>query len=240
MPSVALITGSARGLGRALAGAFAKAGYSIVLNYSKSEAQAQEAAHEIRNLGVEALTLKADVSSAAQVNKMFEDIKMRWGRVDVLVNNAGVVHNRTVAKMTDEEWKKVLNVVLDGAFYCSRAAIPLMREQKGGSIISIGSFVAQNGVRGAANYAAAKAGLATLAKTIAIEEGRNNIRANVVLPGFHVTDMNKDVWEKMGADITREHLLGKLPDVAEMANFVVNIARLTSVTGQVFAFESRL
>ncbi len=236
---VALITGSARGLGRAFAVAFAKAGYRIVINYSKSETQAQEAAHEIRNLGVEALTLKADVSSVEQVNKMFEDIKMRWGRVDVLVNNAGTTANRTIAKMSDAEWKNVLNVTLDGPFYCTRAVLPMMREQKEGVIINIGSYVAE-GVRGAANYAAAKAGVVALTKTTAIEEGRFNIRANVVLPGFHVTDMNREVYEKLGADIMKQHLLGRLSDESEMAEFVVAIAKQNSVTGQVFAYESRV
>jgi NAD(P)-dependent dehydrogenase (short-subunit alcohol dehydrogenase family) len=227
-------------LGRTLAIAFAKAGYSIALNYAKSETQAQEAAHEIRNLGVEVITLRADVSSPEQVNKMFDDVKLRWGRVDVLVNNAGITHNRTIAKMTDAEWREVMNVVLDGSFFCTRAALPMMREQKGGVIINIGSYVAADGVRGAANYAAAKAGLVALTKTTAIEEGRNNIRANVVMPGFHITDMNREVYEKLGADIMKQHLLGRLPDQIEMANFVVSIAKLSSVTGQVFAFESRV
>jgi NAD(P)-dependent dehydrogenase (short-subunit alcohol dehydrogenase family) len=159
--------------------------------------------------------------------------------VDVLVNNAGITANRTIAKMSDDEWKSVLNTTLDGPFFCTRAVLPLMREQKDGVIINIGSYVA-SGVRGAANYAAAKAGVAALTKTTAIEEGRFNIRANVVLPGFHVTDMNREVYEKLGAEIMKQHLLGRLSDEVEMAEFVVGIAKLSSVTGQVFAFESRV
>jgi NAD(P)-dependent dehydrogenase (short-subunit alcohol dehydrogenase family) len=171
---------------------------------------------------------------------MMEDVKMRWGRLDVLVNNAGVTHNRTLAKMTDDEWKEVIEVILNGSFYCTRAVLPMMRAQKDGVIINIGSFVAEKGVFGAANYAAAKAGLVTLTRTTAMEEGRFNIRANVVMPGFHVTDMNRDVYQKLGADIMKQHLLGRLPDEKEMAAFVVGIAKLSSVTGQVFAFESRV
>jgi 3-oxoacyl-[acyl-carrier protein] reductase len=237
---VVLITGASHGLGRKMAVAFAKKGYAVGVNYFKSEPAARETAADVEKAGGKALLLKADVSHSSDVKKMFETVEAEWGRVDVLINNAGIVRNRTIAKMTDAEWKDVLAVLLDGVFFCTRQAIPLMRAHNGGSIVNITSFIAANGARGAANYAAAKAGVITFTKTTAQEEGKNNIRANAVLPGFHVTDMNKDVWERMGPDILKEHLLGKLPDADEMADFVVHIAQLRSVTGQVFAFESRL
>jgi NAD(P)-dependent dehydrogenase (short-subunit alcohol dehydrogenase family) len=142
--------------------------------------------------------------------------------------------------MKDDEWRDVMSVVLDGAFYCTRAVLPLMRAQKDGTIINISSYLALRGAKGVANYAAAKAGLITLTKVTALEEGPHNIRANVVIPGFHVTDMNKDVWAKIEEDVMSDHLLGRLPDRDELGGFVVSLALLKSVTGQVFPFESRL
>ncbi|MCG3204794.1 MAG: 3-oxoacyl-[acyl-carrier-protein] reductase FabG [Elusimicrobia bacterium] len=238
--SVALITGASRGLGRALALAFAKKGFSIGLNYRANDVAAQTVAREIEKMGVKTLLLKADVSSSKEVNAMFYQLANDWGRLDVLVNNAGNVRNRTIVKMTDEEWRDVMAVNLDGPFYCTRAAIPFMRKQKEGCIINIASYIAARGARGAANYAAAKAGLINFTKTTAIEEGAHHIRANAVLPGFHVTDLNRDVWDKIEKDIRSQHLLPQMPDKNEMAEFVTQVAGLKTVSGQVFAFESRL
>lgn len=237
---VVLITGASRGLGRALALGFAKKGFSIGLNFTANEAAAQSVAAEIEKMGMKALLLKADVGSSKEVNAMFYQLANEWGRVDVLVNNAGNVRNRTIAKMTDEEWREVMAVNLDGPFYCTRAAIPLMRKQKEGCIINIASYIALRSGRGAANYAAAKAGLINFTKTTALEEGVNNIRANAVLPGFHVTDLNRDVWDKVEKDIRAQHTLPQMPDKNEMAEFVTTVAGLKTVSGQVFAFESRL
>lgn len=239
-PTVVLVTGAARGLGQSIAMAFAKKGCRVGVNFHKDEAGACALAGEIEKAGGTALLLKADVASSKEVNAMFDELDAKWGRLDVLVNNAGNVRNRTLFKMTDEEWRDVLAVNLDGPFYCTRAAIPLMRKNEGGSIVNIASYIALRGARGAANYAAAKAGVINLTKTTAVEEAPHNIRANAVLPGFHVTDMNRDVWERMEKEIRSQHLLVQMPDRAEMADFVVTVAGLKTVTGQVFAFESRL
>jgi 3-oxoacyl-[acyl-carrier protein] reductase len=237
---VVLITGAARGLGRAMALAFGRHGYAVGINYRNSEDEAKKTLALVTESKVSAALFKADVSSPKDVQAMMKAVQDKWGRLDVLINNAGVVHNQLISKMTDEEWRNVLSVNLDGVFYTTRSAIPLMRDRKGGAIINVASFAATKGIRGAANYAAAKAGVVTLTKNTALEEGSFNIRANAVMPGFHVTDMNTDVWKKYEESIRSQHLLKELPKKEEMAEFVVRISELTTVSGQVFAFESRL
>jgi 3-oxoacyl-[acyl-carrier protein] reductase len=237
---VVIITGAGRGIGRALSVAFAAAGYAVALNCRDNEIEGKKTLQLVKDKKAPALLIKADVADSAQVNSLFKLVMDSWGRVDVLVNNAGVVRNQLIAKMTDEEWRDVMAVNLDAPFYTTRAAFPIMRNQDGGAIINIASYVSAKGVRGAANYAAAKAGLVAFTKNAAIEGGPNNIRVNAVMPGFHVTDMNKDVWAKFEKSIREQHLLKKMPEINEAAQFVVSVAQLTSVTGQVFAFESRL
>jgi 3-oxoacyl-[acyl-carrier protein] reductase len=241
MPSpVALITGAGRGLGKSLAVAFSKRGYAVAIHCHTSLAAADETVRQIKSTGGSALLVPADIRQSDLVQEMVNRVVSEWGRVDVTVNNAGTVRNRTIAKMSNEEWHEVLASNLDGTFFVTRAVLPIMRKQKSGSILNIASYVAARGVHGAANYAAAKAGIVAFTKSAAIEEGPHNIRVNALLPGFHVTDINKDVWEKNEAAIRAQHLLSSMPDREEMAQFAVNVAELTGVTGQVLAFESRI
>ncbi len=237
---VVLVTGASRGLGRAIAVAFGAAGYAVAVNYSSNKVEAEKTTQQIRGANGTAEIFQADVRSSNQVNAMVVAVEKKWGRIDVLVNNAGNVHNRTVAKMSDNEWRDVMAVNLDGPFYCMRAAIPIFRKHKSGSIVNITSYIAVRGARGGANYAASKAALINLTKSVATEEGRNNIRANAVMPGFHVTDLNTDTWAKLEREIREQHLLSEMPNRNEMAKFVVTVAELRTVTGQVFSFESRL
>jgi len=220
--------------------AFGRSGYAVAVNFSRDETGAAITVQQLEEIKAESFAVKADVRSSGEVNDMVKKVIGKWGRLDVLVNNAGMVKNRTIFKMTDDEWRDVLAVNLDGAFFCTRAALPIMREQKGGSIVNITSFIANKGIRGAANYAVAKAGLITLTKNTAIEEGSFNIRANAVMPGFHVTDMNEEVWKKSEADIRALHLLKDMPNRDELADFVRTTAELKTVSGQLFPFESRL
>ncbi|MCB4756574.1 MAG: SDR family oxidoreductase [Elusimicrobia bacterium] len=237
---VVLITGASRGLGKAIALAFARHRYAIGLNYLKNDSEADQTAQLIGKEGGESLLLKYDIRDSRQVNEMVAATVKKWGRIDVLINNAGVARNKKLIHMTDEDWREVMSVILDGTFFCTRAVLPVMREKKEGSIVNISSYLAYKGMKGAANYTVAKAGLLMLTKNTALEEGFHNIRVNAVLPGYHTTDMNRDIWEKVKDLVMSSHLLGRLQDKDEMAEFVVKVAEMKSVTGQVFPFESRL
>lgn len=234
---VILITGASRGLGREMAKVFAAHHYAVAINFNSSEKEAVALSEEIKT---PTLLLKADVSSSAQVDAMTKKIIDKWGRIDVLINNAGISADRTLSKMSDEEWKKVLAVNLDGPFFCSRAVLPSMKDRKEGLIINIISYLVKSPAVGAANYAASKAGLLALTKSLALEEGRHNIRVNAVMPGFHVTDMNKKVWTRYEKLIRDQHLLKDLPEKRELAEFVYSLSLSKKITGQEFAFESRL
>lgn len=223
-----------------MAEAFGRAGASVAIGYVRGDADAKKTQSAVESAGGRAMTVRADVRSSSEVNAMVRSVLDAWGRIDVLIHNAGSVANRLAAKMTDEEWREPIAVSLDGLFYCSRAVIPAMRAQKGGVILGISSYGALRGFRGAANYAAAKAGVIAFLKSLAVEEGPNNIRANAVVPGFHVTDMNRETFARFEEQIRGLHLLKEMPKREELAEFVVHVAGLASVTGQVFAFESRL
>lgn len=237
---VALVTGASRGIGKALAESFSRHGYRLALNFNRSAREAEATAERIRGSGGEALTLKADVRDTSQVRSMVESVVAQWGRIDVLVNNAGVARDRTLLKMSDEEWNEVIRVNLTGAFHCLRECARLMSLQKEGSILNLGSMAGVRGVFGAANYAASKAGLIALTKSAAREFGRFNVRVNAILPGFHVTGMNGAFWETRKEEILSEHVLGRLTDLSELTEFSVVVAGLRSVSGQVFCFDSRL
>jgi 3-oxoacyl-[acyl-carrier protein] reductase len=236
---VALVTGSSRGLGRVTAAAFAKAGYAVAVHYHSRADEAKETAALVEAAGAPSLILKADVRSSSQVDAMMKRLGEAWGRLDVLFTNAGLVRNRTIARMSDDEWTDAVSGNLDSTFYCVRAALPLLRSHKG-MVLTMSSSAALRGARGAANYAAAKAGVIAFTKSLAQEEAGAGVRANVIVPGFHVTDINREYFEKFQAKIMEQHLLGKLPDREELARFIVGIANLKSVTAQVFNFESRI
>lgn len=237
---VVLITGGSRGLGSAMAVAFARKGYAVGINYKSRAPEAKAVDATIEKLGGISFLFQADVSSSKEVNAMMKSVGHKWGRLDVLINNAGSTRNQFISKMSDDEWKEVMSVNLDGTFYCTRAALPLMRERKDGTIINIASYLALHEARGAANYAASKAGVISLTRSTAIEEAGFNIRANAILPGFHVTDMNEEVWKRFEKNIRAQHLLKDLPSRESLAEFVVTVAQFKNVTGQLFPYESRL
>ena len=237
---VALITGASGTLGSALARAFAANGHAVALHAFNRRAEADVLVREISASGGAAAAFSADVRDSAQINRLFADVMASFGRIDVLVNNAGAARDRSLAKMTDEEWRDCLAVNLDGAFYATRAAVLAMRKRKAGLIVNVLSYLAFRPSFGAANYAAAKAGLAALTKAVALEEARNNIRCIAVLPGFHVSGMNEAAWKKHEPEIRAQHLLPKLPDAARFADFVCQLAGHDTITGQIFPYESRL
>ncbi|MCA1688191.1 MAG: SDR family NAD(P)-dependent oxidoreductase, partial [Actinobacteria bacterium] len=170
--AVAIVTGASRGLGHAIAEELGRGGAKVVVNYSRSQEPAEELVQQISENGGEAIAVQADVSDPEQAQSLIDQTMERFRRIDVLVNNAGINVDRTLSKLSVEDWDKVIQVDLNSAFYTVHAALPHMREQGGGKIINMSSFVGEAGNIGQANYSAAKAGLLGFTKTAAKELAR--------------------------------------------------------------------
>jgi 3-oxoacyl-[acyl-carrier protein] reductase len=232
---VVLITGASRGIGLAIAQKFAKNKAKLALNdIPQAEEELKKASNELKKEGAEVKYFLADVSKFEEVEKMIEGIKKEFGRLDVLVNNAGITADRTLAKMTREEWQKVIDVDLTGVFNCSKLALPLLILNQG-KIISISSIVGERGNFGQANYAAAKAGIIGFTKSLAKELGRFGIRVNAICPGLIETRMADGMPEQIREAVKRLTSLGRLGKPEEIANVVAFLASEESsfITGAV-------
>ena len=203
---VALVTGAGRGIGRATATRFAREGARVCLADVEPNGPA-EAASVLLDGGMNAFAARMDVTSRTDVENTVGKTVERYGRLDILVNNAGVTRDNLSYKMTDEDWRKVLNVHLTGAFFCSRAAQRHMVERGYGRIVNVSSTSAL-GNRGQANYSAAKAGVVGLTKTLAIELGRYGVTVNAVAPGFIETEMTRETAARLGLDF--EEFVGEM------------------------------
>ena len=229
----ALITGAARGIGRAIAKLFASEGADVAINYQSSEADAHSLADEITRAGRKTLLLKGNVGERATWNTMVEKIKQSWGRLDILVNNAGITRDKTLRKMTDEDWLTVLNTNLNACYFGVSAAMPMMTEQKYGRIINISSFVGQAGNFGQANYAASKGGIIAFTKTAALELAKYNVTCNALAPGFTETGMLAKVPEQVQSQILARIPMGRFGKPEEVAKAVLFLAADGDyVTGQ--------
>jgi acetoacetyl-CoA reductase/3-oxoacyl-[acyl-carrier protein] reductase len=220
----ALVTGASRGIGRAIAVELARAGAKVALNYQSSDAKAQAVADEIVKLGGSAMLVKANVGDAQQARAMVKQVANEFGRLDVLVNNAGITRDTSLRKMTDEQWEEVIKTNLNGYFYCTSAAIPVMIEQKFGRIINISSMNGQIAAFGQANYSASKGGIIAFTKTAALELAKSGITVNTVSPGFTETDMFAEVPEKIQEQIKGRIPLGRFAKPEEIAKAVVFLA----------------
>lgn len=196
---VVLVTGGGRGIGAATARLAATAGADVAVGYREDGDAAAAVIEEVEAMGRKAAAFQADVSDPAQASRMVSDVERAFGRIDGLVNNAGVMPSSPLVDMSDEEWEQVLRTNLYGPFYCSRAALPGMVERGSGAIVMISSRLGQIGFPELAHYSAAKAGLLGLTKSMAREFGPRGIRVNAVAPGFTVTDMTRDVVDTESA-----------------------------------------
>ena len=230
-----LVTGASRGIGRAIALAMAAEGADVVVNYAGSEAAAQAVAAEIEAMGRKALVIQADISSNEAVTAMVDQVVKEMGRIDVLVNNAGITRDGLLMRMKEEDWDAVLTTNLKGVYNCTKAVIKYMMKQKAGHIVSISSVVGLAGSAGQANYAAAKAGVIGFTKAVAKEVAARGITVNAVAPGFIQTDMTAVLPEKVVEGMLQNIPQRKLGDPSDVAKAVVFLASddANYITGQI-------
>ena len=205
--TVVVITGAARGIGRAIAEDLGQGGAKVAVNYVHSKGSAEELEAQLHQNGSpESIAIQADVSDPEQATRLIEETVKKFGRIDVLVNNAGINIDRSMKNLTAEDWNKVIQNDLSGSFYTVKAALPYFTQQKGGKIINISSMNALVASFGQANYSAAKAGVIGFTKTAALELARYNVTVNVICPGWIGTDM----WESI-PDKVKEGVLARIP-----------------------------
>lgn len=230
----AFITGAAQGIGRSIALKMAKEGANIAVADTNIE-KAGSTAQEINALGVKSVAIKLDVSRQNEVADAFEAFMKEFGRLDFLVNNAGITRDALVLRMKEEDWDRTLDINLKGAFLCSREAIKLMAKQRYGRIVSISSVVAFTGNPGQLNYSASKAGIVGLTKTIAKEYAGRGILANAVAPGFIMTDMTVAIPDRIKEEMKKTIPLGRFGTPEDVAGAVVFLLSNEAdyITGQV-------
>ena len=239
---VALVTGASGGIGRSIALKLASQGARLGVHYNSDKARAEEIAEEIRRTDSEAIPLAADVTDSVQVQDMFSRLEDDWGGVDILVNNAGINKDSLLIRMSESDWDDVVEVNLKGAFLCCRAATKTMLRKRWGRIIIISSIVGMVGNVGQANYAASKAGLVGLTKSLAREIASRNITVNSLTPGFIETDMTKMMTKEMMDLVTSRIAMGHFGSPQDVASFVAFLAGEEAgyITGQAFAVDGGL
>ncbi len=235
---VAFVTGGSRGIGKACALELAKAGYDVVINYAGNEAAANETVAAVEALGVKGEAFRFDVGNKEETAAAMGKIIEKYGRVDVLVNNAGITRDGLFIRMNDEQWDAVVETNLSSAFYVSNPVVKVMMKQRSGAIINMSSVVGIYGNAGQANYAAAKAGLIGFTKTLAKELGSRGIRVNAIAPGFIQTDMTKDLDTSKFTDHIPLKRMGEAEEIAKTVKFLAQDG--TYITGQVIGVDGGL
>lgn len=231
---VALVTGASRGIGKAAAIALVNQGAKVVVNYARSSEAAEAIVQEITAAGGEAIALQADVSQAEQVDNLIKQTLDKFGRIDVLVNNAGITKDTLLLRMKPEQWQAVIDLNLTGVFLCTKAVSKTMLKQRSGRIVNIASVAGQMGNPGQANYSAAKAGVIGFTKTVAKELANRGITVNAVAPGFIETDMTQDLKSDKIIDFIPLGRYGKPEEVAGTIRFLAADPAAAYITGQVF------
>ena len=235
----ALVTGASRGIGAAIALKLASQGAAVAVNYAGSEAAAAAIVAQIESAGGRAVAIQADVSDAAAANRLFEATVESLGGLDIVVNNAGITRDGLVVRMSDEDWNSVIDTNLTGVFNVTRAAARHLMKQRSGSIVNVTSVIGLVGNAGQANYAAAKAGVIGLTKSVAKELAPRGVRANAVAPGFIETDMTSSLPEAVTDAARKEIALHRFGSAEEVAQVVAFLAgdEASYVTGQVLAVD---
>lgn len=239
---VALVTGGSRGIGREIVLALAKAGGAVVINFQHQQDAAEAVLQEVKALGAEGLLCQADVTQLQDCEKMVKATLDHFGRIDILINNAGIRRDNILALMKPEDWEVVIDTNLKGVFNCCKAVLkPLLKQKSGGKIINIASIAGVVGNSGQANYAAAKAGVIAFTKSLAKELGKRKITVNAVAPGFIRTDMTEDLPQQLKEMVLPRIALerfGRPEEVAEAVLFLAESANY--ITGSVIVVDGGL
>lgn len=237
MNKVALITGASKGIGAATAIMFAQNGYDVIINYCSSAESAILLEKSLKENGFSALSYMADVSKSNDVKRMVNDVIERYGKIDVLINNAGIAQQKLFTDITDEDWERMVSINLTGTFNCCRAVIPHMVSRKSGSIINTSSIWGMTGASCEVHYSAVKAGIIGMTKALAKELGPSGIRVNCVAPGVINTRMNANLSVSDLEGLADETPLGRLGTTNEVASTSLFLASNAAefITGQVIS-----
>lgn len=240
---IVLVTGASEGIGRAVAVKMAEEGNLIVINYRRNKEAAQETLKMVREAGGDGVIAQADVADPQQVESLFARVKKKFGTVDVLINNAGIIKDKYLLMMTEEDFMDVINTNLGGCFHCAKAAVRLMvSNEKGGSIVNIASTSGLSGQIGQANYSSSKGGIVSFTKTVAKEYAGKNIRVNAVAPGFVETKMtkgNRKLLEDQYMQFIPLNRFGKPSEIAEAVAFLAS-EKASYITGQCLVADGGL
>lgn len=235
---VAVVTGGSRGIGKACAIKLAKTGYDIAVVYAGNDKAAEETVNEIKELGRDVISVKFDVSNEESVNEGVSKIIEHFGRIDVLVNNAGITRDGLFVRMSADDWNAVINTNITGMFLVTKPIVKLMMKQRSGSIINMSSIAGVMGNAGQANYSSAKAGVIGFTKALSKELAARNIRVNAIAPGFIQTDMTKNLDGEKIAEAIPLKRLGTVDDIAVLVKFLAEDG--TYITGQVIGVDGGL
>ncbi|WP_267383620.1 3-oxoacyl-[acyl-carrier-protein] reductase [Cyanobacterium sp. uoEpiScrs1] len=231
---VSIVTGASRGIGREIALSLASTGLKVVVNYARSSIAAEEVVRSIIDNGGNAIAVQGDVSKTKDVDTLVKTTLNQFGRIDVLVNNAGITRDALLMRMKLEQWQEVIDLNLTGVFICTKAVTKVMLKQKQGRIINIASVSGQMGNPGQANYSAAKAGVIGLTKTVAKELASRSVTINAVAPGFIMTDMTENIKSQEIVKFIPLGRYGTPQEVAGMVCFLATDPAASYITGQVF------
>ncbi|QGG48116.1 3-oxoacyl-[acyl-carrier-protein] reductase [Heliorestis convoluta] len=231
---VALVTGASRGIGRAVAFQLAEEGYTVVVNFMGNEEKANEVVASITAKGGQAMAIQGNVSLLEDVETMAQEVMNRFGRIDVLVNNAGITRDNLLMRLKENDWDAVIDTNLKGVFLCSKVVAKIMMKQRQGRIINLTSVIGQVGNAGQSNYAAAKAGVIGFTKSLAKELASRNITVNAVAPGFIVTDMTDKLSTELRDSMIKSIPLARFGQPEDVANVVAFLAseQAAYITGQ--------